>query len=113
MTNFLDMLFILQLIAVLGISFYKLYNIMHKATKYDITISILLFIGFFIAWGFGLINIMFNYGSVIYIQIFLLETWFILLNVIFFFIEVVFFVLRQLPSRYVNYKANENRGDLN
>lgn len=105
MTNFLDVVFILQFIAIIGIFLYKLYNILHKAQKYDFRVAILLFVGFAISWSLGLINIMYNISSTIYIQLFKFETWLFAFNIIFLLVELFLLWHNTLSKPITSYSS--------
>lgn len=90
--SFYDTLFILQFLAVITLLGLKLYNLMSVGEFYDFKIAVLTFIGYFLAWGVGLIVIMVNPTEVIYFQLLKIETWFILLIVVSFIAEVFYYL---------------------
>lgn len=98
MTNFLDIIFTLQLFAVIGFFFVKLWNIFHKGIKLDMRTSVLIFIGWYIAYFLGLMNIMFNTDTIIYAQLFKFERMFIMFNWLFLLVEIFFLMLRKTPE---------------
>lgn len=97
--NVYEALFIIQLLVVVGIFLYKLYNIFNAGQIYPISISWLLFIGFFIAYFVGFVVTMTEPNilsgdtpTLVYSSVMNLETVLIVPNVIFLIIEYLFFL---------------------
>ena len=95
MTTLYDMFFLLQFIVIIVIILVKLYNVMSLGETYDIRISILLFIGYFIAYGVAFVVFLLDPEELLYLQLFRLESWLIVLNVVFLMAELFFNFKRQ------------------
>lgn len=96
-----ETLFLIQLLIFLAITLYKVYNIMSNFEKYDIKQGFILFMLLFLCFGVGMIvNIsMVNYAvdeaatiNLTFSQLFTLESWLILFNVLFMIIELFLFL---------------------
>jgi hypothetical protein len=116
MTQFIEVLFILQFLIVLAISFYKLYNIISVGQAYNTKISFLLFIGFCITWGVGFMTVMFNSytltSDLLFIQLFGLENLLFGLNLLFFIIELIMLFAKVGSSPVRPYNAMQNRIEM-
>lgn len=84
MPDLYELLFIMQLIVVISIVFYELYNLMRVSKAYTIMTDFLLFIGFFIPFIIGFMIVMLDTSEYLYHLIFRIEIIFLLLNVLFF-----------------------------
>jgi hypothetical protein len=101
--NLYDIIFIIQFIIVIFITLFKVFNVMsYETTKklneqdtnddyplfYDIRVSWILFMLFFITWVLGLFVFMLDPTELIYMTLFKFETLFVLMNVILLLIEL-------------------------
>lgn len=103
-----DLLFILYLIGILGIFLYKLYNIVSLGKIYDLKVAIILFIGYFLAWLIGFVVFMLDPERLIYMFMFKIGTWLILLNVLFFIVELVFYLVSITEKAIMPYKPDNS-----
>lgn len=95
--NIYNVFFLLQFVCVLGIFLYKLYNVISfnkgkDGLVYDMRISIILFISFWFCWLVGLVVLLLDPSELLYSTLFRLETWLILPNVLFLFIEIFYYL---------------------
>ena len=86
--DFVEVLFLLQFLAVLGILGIKTYNVMRQGGWYDLKLTFLGFAAYFMAFGVGFVVTLFEYDTLIYGQLFRLEQWTILYLVVIFFAEL-------------------------
>jgi len=116
MAAFMDMMFIIQFFFIFMILFLKLYNILNMGKKIQIGYSILLFACYFLFWFIGQqITLFIDYNSIsklIYIQFFNLETLFIMVNILFFIIELMLNFIK-LPDNISPYNAIQERKKWN
>jgi len=61
--NFAEFMFIIAFLACIGITLYKIYNIVSLGQAYDKRIAWLLLIGYLLSWGVALILVMFEYST--------------------------------------------------
>ena len=102
--NIYDTMFIIQFLVVISITLLKVWNLMsYKTDKklnekdsnddytlfYDIRVAFILFIAFFITWGSGLMILILDHNNLLISTLFKFETLFVLLNVMFFIIELI------------------------
>ncbi len=113
MANINDMIYIIQLIALMGIFLYQMFNLMHKGTKYDIKIGFILIISLTIAWGMGLFVVLLEHSRATYAVIFQLETIFFVLGWLFFFFEVIFFGTETMRKEIKPFSSKEAQKSLN
>ena len=105
-----EVIFIFQLIMIVGITMIKFYNVMSQNKRktnlmekeneekdkpifpYDIKISIILFVATIFLYGMGFTIQMLTVENLFYSSLFRYESLFLALNVLFFFIEMLFMV---------------------
>ena len=107
MAQFEEVLFILQFIFLIGIFFYKLFNILNGWSLYDWKGIIVLFISTLFLFGIDLIVTPLAYENLFISQLSKLEILPFLLIVIFSFIEAITMVQAQLSGR-PRYSGVEN-----
>jgi hypothetical protein len=95
MSNIYDLFFTVQFFIAIAILLYKLYNIMSECDIYDMRVSFILFIGYFLSYGIGAIVVMLHYSqfgevTLLYHILWTLEGWLVLVNVLFLAIEIIF-----------------------
>lgn len=124
----MDIYSFLLLVAVFGtlsVTGVKIYNVMHKAEKYDIKVAVLLFAAFMLLWFFGFVatttvassKITDVVGSgfestakpyePIFIVLFNLTSWLMALNAILLFIEIVYHIGRKSQEGVKAFMSNE------
>ncbi len=91
MADIVDMLFFLHIILVVVFSFVKIYNLMSEVKFYDIRWVWLLLIGFILNYGFGLVLLILD-RSILFATLFRVSSFFLVLNFLFFFVELFFYV---------------------
>jgi hypothetical protein len=101
-------IFLLQFLLVFIIIIAKLLNLMSAGKLYEFKYSILGFAMYFFFWGIGLIITIIEYDSVIYSAIQQLETYFILLNVVFFLGEL-FFLMSDTDTKQARPARNSRK----
>lgn len=85
----LEFVFLLQFLVCIGVVLWKVYNTMSpKEQKYDIRMAFLLFFIYFLSYGVGFVVFMLDLTNNFYRLMFQLETWIILLNVLFIMVEL-------------------------
>lgn len=102
MINFIDIIFLLQFFIVLGLIFVKIYNILNfqkdkkyndkQSTPINIKISFLMVIAFFLFYGVGFVSTLISIDEMIFVQLFRLETFFVIPYILFFIIELFMFI---------------------
>ena len=107
-----ETIFLLQFLLALTILGVKLYNLFSKGKIYDLRVSLMLFIGYFIIYAIGFVVMVLNYSNLLILQLFQLEQWFISLNIVFLIAELFFLFMQehdkeQTPQRpyYANQKV--------
>lgn len=105
----LDVLFIMGFLAMLGIIGTKLYNVLTLGQTYDWKIAVILFVGYFIFWLVDFIVFMIEPTKTIYMLLFNFSTWLIIMNVLFFIIEL-FLIMKTLVSPIISsYKSIQQK----
>lgn len=119
--NGIDLIFLVQFIIVICILLVKLYNVLSGLSnlkkentdkKYNMQWAFILFIAYFISYFIGFVTYMQRVEELAYLAMFNLETGFILLNVLFFIIEILMYVslvARETTSIKLPYFANKAR----
>lgn len=115
MTNALDIVFILQFLISIGIFLLMVYNVLHKCEKYDLRKGWLFLIGWFLAWGVGIITTMHLYTSLFtqttfYIQLFKLETYLMPFVALLFIIQLAFLIAKAAQPSRKAYNSIKQRG---
>jgi len=114
--NIYEIMFLLQFLVIMGLLLAKLYNVMSKGEKFDLKISFIMFIAYFLFYLVGLIVFLANPEEIIYISLFTLESWLIILNVLFFIIELFLNSANIAITPVKSYNAKEaykvNQGTL-
>ena len=106
--NLSDVLFFVQFLAIIFILGFKLLNLFSLGKIYDLRLSFLLFIGFFISYFVGLMVLLTRSSILLYSALFKLETGFILFNVIFLLGELYFYTIGRSIVREA-YKPNREQ----
>lgn len=113
MSNIYDVLFVLQFFICVSLVLVKFYNVLKGGEWYSIEVSLILFVGFFINYALGFVVSLVNigaladeYNNLLYSTLFQFESWLIILFVLFFIIELVYFFKGMIGSRNNNYSAN-------
>lgn len=92
--NIYELLFLVSLFGMIGLILIKVFNVMRKFMSgrelYDIKGSFILFILYFFLYIIGFVVMMLNPEILIYNFLFRLCTWLITLNVLFFFVELIY-----------------------
>lgn len=111
--NLYETIFILQFVMIVIITLMKLYNVMSIGTErkinekdtskdyplwYDMKLSFILFIAVFIIYGAGFLTFLADYTEILYQTLFKLETMLLMLNSLFFIIELFL----NLSGKYSN-----------
>lgn len=106
MASFYEVIFILQLLAVLVITGFKVVNLTTLGAVYDKRFGFLLFAGFVVAWFLGLVVVLFQPTQLVYSVIFRFENLFMLLQVLFLIGEVLLDVyMRSVETYRDNFKS--------
>jgi len=91
--NVYEVFFLIQFLAIIVILGYKLFNVLSGGQYVDLRYAIMAFVGFFVFWGIGFFTLLTNpVMDAFYSVMFKFETYFIALNALFFFIEIVFYL---------------------
>lgn len=85
-----EIFFLIGFLSIIAITFLKLYNVMRNGEVYDITPSILLFVGVLFAWLVCMVSFMSDPEKVIFIVLYRLENVLMLFNVGLLILEVLF-----------------------
>jgi hypothetical protein len=87
-----EILFFVQLLAVVGIVIYELLNVMNQGENYALKGTIMLMVGFLIAYFVGQTLVLLNPENLLYVTLMKLETGFLVLHSILFVASIVFFL---------------------
>jgi len=105
--NIYELLFIMQLFLALGITLLKVYNLMNKSNSYDLKFSFILLLSFFFCWIIGFVIAALNPEREIFILLWGFETRFLILNVLFFMIELFISLSRSSKTIVSTYSSKE------
>lgn len=100
------LLFLMQFMLVIGLALLKLYNLMKVGAIYTAQVSWVLFISGLLAYGVGFITALVGYVEPLFSTLLQLETWFMLLFVVFHISEVLLY-LGPLSVAFVNKGKNK------
>lgn len=93
MANFIEILFLIHIFVIGGITLIKTINIFHKGEFYENSISWVLFFAVIIAWFLGLIGVLYDVTdtnlTLMFAMIFRFTSMLFLLNVVFLIIEIM------------------------
>ena len=103
--NFYEIMFVLQFLSIILILGYRLWFILSLGKTYDMRMTWLLFIAFFIPYIIGFVIWMTNPEILIYQMLFTFETWLVPFNVLFLFIELFFHISFQAKKPISSYKS--------
>ena len=109
MADIYAMLFAIQLFVFIAIFFYQVYLVMNIGEGNDIKITFLLFIGMLFSFGIGFATMILGYEESLYSAMFAIETWVLPLNVILFFVLLIYH-LKGVAEAGVR-KAHKPRGE--
>lgn len=102
-----SLIFLAGFVLCIGITLAKVYNFMHKGKKFDITISFMLFVVFFISWFVQFVVTLNNPFVAIFRTLIQLSNLLIALNGIFLFIEVILYATNKITGKQAQpYKSN-------
>lgn len=87
-----DLLFVISFIALIGISLAKLFNVMLLGKFYDIYKSIIFLIITVVSWFITLVILLINPEEVIFLTLFRFCTPILILNTLFFIIELFIYI---------------------
>jgi len=102
------MLFLVQFLIIIGIILIKVYNMMSVGQFYDIKLGFILFIGFFLAWLVGMIITLVYPQELLFLQLWKLENYLIVLNVVFLMFEIIIAIKDNTTKPIESYKSIEN-----
>lgn len=94
MPTLIEVIFAIQFLVVISITFLKLYNVMSAGKFYDLKMSFLLFIGLVIFWGVGMVTVSIDattiteFDELLPSSLFQIESWLLSINLIFLFVEL-------------------------
>lgn len=108
--NIYDFLFIVQLLVLIGIFLYKLYNILNIGKIYDYKYGVILFVSFLIAWFVGFAIFMFQPERLIYSILFRFGSFLLAINMLFMIIEIGIQIVDVSPKYIDSYKGIEHKG---
>lgn len=97
--NIYDILFIIGFFVLLGTTGLKLFNLFRKTDLYDLSWSIMLFIISTLGFGICFIVGILDYSEILFSVLGILVSGVFLLNVIFFFVELMFYVAKMPGER--------------
>lgn len=102
-----EVMFIIQFLAAIGIIMAHIFNAMHKGDKWDMKVTWLLAIGFFIAWLVALVTFMLDPEETLYLILFRLETGLFLLNIALLIIHLFYSMAKAVDGKGKAYNAQE------
>lgn len=108
--NLYEVLGLLSFLVSLGISLYKLYNLMHKCDKYDLRVGFLLFVGFLFSFLVSFAVMVLNPAELIYSVLFSVSVLFVAFQMILLFAEIVFHMVRNVVQPYQDAYASQDSG---
>lgn len=106
MAQLLDILLIIHFLVIIAIVFSNLYNILNVGKIFGFDVSVMLFTGMLIAWLLGLITFLMDVENTTYRMIFIIDNFFLMLNLVFFIIEIMFLFMGKDKTR-TNYNPRE------
>ena len=89
--NLYDVFFLLGMLFGIGIFLSKVYNISKLGKWYDFSISIILFVGSYLAFFFSWIPTLLSVDNIFYMQTMKIYVWLLPINFLFLFIEIMFY----------------------
>jgi len=101
--NVYDVVFVLQFLILIGITLTKFFNVLSydpnrkdengqpQLAWYDLRMSWILFVSFFIVWFMGLMVWMVDPEELLWHALFKFENLFVIVNVLFLFIELLYY----------------------
>lgn len=111
-----EWLFIMAFLGCIGVLIANIYNVVYLGQKWDIRISVILFLGYMMSWAVGLVVFLFNAETLIYSMLFSFTSWLMVLNMAL-LLANIFFHIRDTTEETVKafdsmkfYKANEISG---
>jgi hypothetical protein len=106
-----EWLFTFFVLSMIGVTLYRVYNLMRGGKLYDLPVGFILFAGVALVWFIGLVVVLTNPETILYIALFRLGTGFLVFNALFLFAEV-FFALRDKATKTIEaYHASDyNKG---
>lgn len=87
---------ILSFLGVVGVSLYRIWNLLHVCTKYDLRTGFILFVGFLIAFALSWGVFMLEPLVPLYGLMFSFARLFLALNGLLLFVEVIFYLVREV-----------------
>jgi hypothetical protein len=92
-------IYTITLIICIGITLYKLYNVLSEGKLYDFKLSIILFISFIISWFVSFTITMLKYKEMFYSSMFYMLIIFFGLNTLFMIIEIFLGLASEVTKR--------------
>lgn len=86
-----EIIFLIHIIGVLGISGIKIYNLLLKGEFYKLPAAICFFVGLLVCWFFGLV-VLATQRTLFYSVLFQFSSLFLYLNIFFLITEIIFFL---------------------
>ena len=104
--NINEVLFLLQFLLLVGITLYKIYNLMNLGQKYTLSTGFILFAVFGIFYLVGMVITLTDYTTATYSILFYLESILLLPGNIFFILfEIVMQNNKEMEAIYTGYKG--------
>lgn len=100
-----EFVFIIQLLAFIGILLAKLYNVFSLGQWYDMKISFILFISAVMAFGVGLVISALGYEELLYLTLFTIEGWLLGLHAMLLLTEIFMHWYNTATKRVQAYNA--------
>jgi hypothetical protein len=96
--NFAELIFMTQFLIVIGILLFKTWNVFNLGKTYSVSVAWLLFASFFLFYGIGFFTMLTNFNNATFRVLFNLESWLVLLNVLYIIIEKFLFYATQVSD---------------
>lgn len=91
--GFSEAMFMLQFLICIGIILLETYNLMNMTKVYDMKITFILFMSYFLFWGIGFSIFILDAGeTLIYMAMIQVESWLLLLHGVYLLFSVIFFL---------------------
>lgn len=105
-----EFLFILMILAYLGIFLAKVYNIFTLGKFYDFRMVWILFIGSLLSWGIAMVIKILSYETLTFIYLHNLMSWGLALHVLFLIVEIFFYMQERAAETIQAYDARTAYG---
>ncbi|MFW6122379.1 MAG: hypothetical protein ACOC80_15970 [Petrotogales bacterium] len=97
--NAYEIFFTIGLIGMLFTTGYRIFNIFHKAEKYDLAIFWITVISFLVSYMISFISVMFIHDTSFYIVLFMFENGLLFLNIPLIMGELFFYISKNVTSK--------------